>query len=165
MIWSKVCYSNSKHQLSINWVFLIRRFLNLKKEIETLKEFVSFFLKINLINEILWINQILNSNRSKFSHTNEWHQFCTETPSLFNTSFTFIKKFQMQHKTWIFSIKHDLSMILSMSYQNSGVILSKVYYINTTYHFGMNSDLPLWRPILYLRENSKCNITAAYLSI
>ena len=128
-----------------------------------IKRICKFFLNINLINEILWINQILNSNRSKFSHTNEWHQFCTETLSLFNFSFTFIKKFQMQHKTWIFSIKHDLSMILSMSYQNSGVILSKVYYINTTYHFGMNSDLPLWRPILYLRENSKCNIIAAYL--
>ena len=130
-----------------------------------IKRICKFFFNINLINEILWINQILNSNRSKFSHTNEWHQFCTETLSLFNTSFTFIKKFQMQHKTWIFSIKHDLSMILSMSYQNSGVILSKVYYINTTYHFGMNSALPLWRPILYLRENSKCNIIAAYLSI
>ena len=30
-----------------------------------------------------------------------------------------------------FSIKYDLSMILSMSYQNSDVILSKVYYSST----------------------------------
>ena len=29
----------------------------------------------------------------------------------------------------------------------------------------MNSALPLLRPILHLRENSKCNIKAAYLSI
>ena len=58
-----------------------------------------------------------------------------------------------------FSRKYDVSM---MSYQNSGVILSKFYCINATYHFWMNSVLPIWRPILYWRKNSKCNIIVAY---
>ena len=52
-----------------------------------------------------------------------------------------------------------------MSYQNSGLILSKVCYSNTTHHFCMNSALPLLRPVLHLRENSKCNMKAASLSI
>ena len=52
-----------------------------------------------------------------------------------------------------------------MSYQNSGLILSKVCYSNATHHFCMNSALPLLRPVLHLRENSKCNMKAASLSI
>ena len=52
-----------------------------------------------------------------------------------------------------------------MSYQNSGVTLSKVYYSNTKYHLCMNSVSPHWRSILYLRENSRCNIKALFLSI
>ena len=125
-----------------------------------------FFLNINLINEIFWSNQILNSNRSKFSHSNAGHQFCTETPSLFLMPLLHLQKNSKYNtKLEYFSIKHDLSMILSMSYQNSGGILSKVYCINVTHHFWMNSVWPIWRPILYLRENSKCNIIVAYLSI
>ena len=124
------------------------------------------FLNINLINQIFWINQISNSNRSKFSHNNAGHQFCTETPSLFLMPLLHLqKKSKCNTKLEYFSMKYDVSMTLSMSYQNSRVILSKFYCINVTHHFWMNSVLLIWMPILYLRENSKCNIIVAYLSI
>ena len=85
-----------------------------------------FFLNINLIDEIFLINQFLNSNRSKkFYYSNAGHQFCTETPSL---SLMLLLHLQKNHKCntkpEYFFIKYDLSIILSMSDQNSGVILS-----------------------------------------
>ena len=87
-----------------------------------------FFLNTLLINEVFLINQILNSNRSKFYHSNAGHQFCTETPSLSLMPLLHLQKSsKCITKLEYFSIKFDLSMILSMSYQNSGVILSKVY--------------------------------------
>ena len=95
-----------------------------------------FFLNINLIDEIFLINQFLNSNRSKFCYSNAGHQFCTETLSLFLMLLLHLQKnHKCNTKPEYFSIKYDLSIILSMSDQNSGVILSKVYYMNKTYYF------------------------------
>ena len=94
-----------------------------------------FFLIINLINEIFRIQTDRNSLAVMHGH-----QFCTETPSLFLMPLLHLQKnSKCNTKREYFSIKHDLSMILLMSYQNSDAILSKVYCMNT----------------------SKCNIIAA----
>ena len=77
---------------------------------------------------------IKNSNRSKFSHGNAGHQFCTKTLSFFLMPLLHLQKnSKCNTKLEYFSIKYDLSMILSMSYQNSGVILRCLFPLDVDF--------------------------------
>ena len=106
------------------------------------------------------INQILNLNRSHVDHSNAGHQFYTKTPSLMSL-LHLQKKSKCNTKQEYFSLKYEIYLSVSSKFRCD----LKIYHTNTRHQFCMNSILPPWRSILYLRENSKCNIKAAYLSI
>ena len=69
-----------------------------------------------------------------FYHSNAGHQFWAETTSIFLMPLSHLQKnSNFNAKLEYFSIKYYLSMILSMSYQNSNEILRCLFPVNVNF--------------------------------